>query len=429
MNPLQSVARPISPAPSPRAGARRLYDALLGEHGAQPGSIDEVTHSASCGVPARRLATSMRWPPTARWDCPPTRAPGRTGSTTPASGPRPPIATIWPSAARGAPRRYFRHRSHALVVPARGRADEAGRRRLAVRRARPRERCATRAARPHLPRRTGRRVARANHVSLYRALLADERLRGLGRARRRPLQAGRDPARARASRRPVPARGDRLQPRLRAAAAAPADHRVRARGARPRSALLPPARHDRQRVDRSCAEGAAGRVRLPAARRRPRRVLSAHAARLPAERTRRRHRARRSRASTSTPNSSRCWPRRAGRRRRCIPTVAASPAARSPTGWRRRRDPGDARRAGHDGLDPPWRARPRKAASGARCTTSADRCSASSTATRRSCCATGSPTGRDRPVAEAARPRNAWLAAPARPPWPTAAPARTRRRR
>lgn len=173
MNSLQSVARPISSAPAPRASARRLYEALLGEHGTQPGSIDEVTQSASSAYlraclaqvdamsadDAHGLPTELRaWP--AWFD--------ETRERTEAA-----YRDYLAERRAGAPRRFFQNRSHALsflraVAPTKlvdgawlygvlARVDDA---RLAP------------LVRTYLDE-LGDGSPSANHVSLYRALLVD----------------------------------------------------------------------------------------------------------------------------------------------------------------------------------------------------------------------------------------------------------------
>ena len=58
--PVQSAER-VDPAPTaPRAGARRIYNALIGEHGVGLGAIDEVARSASRAFLAAALGDAAR---------------------------------------------------------------------------------------------------------------------------------------------------------------------------------------------------------------------------------------------------------------------------------------------------------------------------------------------------------------------------------
>ena len=176
-------------------------------------------------------------------------------------------ATISTGGMPGAPRRFFRNRSHALhfiksVAPTKL-VDGAWLYGLLPRWSDARLAPLIRIYLEELG--DGRRRAAPRPALPQAARRA--RLRPLARARRRAPRPGRDPALARPPCGRAAARGDRLQPGLRAAAAAPADHRLRAERARHRSVLLQPARDDRQRVDRPRPQVVAVRARLPAARR------------------------------------------------------------------------------------------------------------------------------------------------------------------
>ncbi len=319
-----------------------------------------------------------------------------------------------PSLSRGAAERRA---ATLLLLPlacpapaAVGGTDQAGRRRLALRRAAPLGRCSACAADPHLPRGTRLRIGRAEPRRDLPPAPCSQRLRRAAGAHRRALHARRDPALAGPPCERVPARGDRLQPRLRATAAAPADHGPRACGARHRSDLLHAARDGRQRVHRTCAQGVRRAGRHAAARAAARPTSCAG-----------------SRSATASIDLG-------------IGTVEAVEsfdlerelvevlAAKAEVGADLHSDsvPHRAAAASRHGLQtgakhlPCWRASrrvagsaagttPRRAASGACCTTSGRRCSACSAATKTSCCATGSPPAARRTATRVHEPR------PARP--------------
>jgi hypothetical protein len=108
--PAQSVG-PASAAPTTvRAGARRIYNALIGEHGVGVGAIDEVTRSASRAFLAAALADAARLDSDVPDD-------PRLLASWLARGHQQ-TATAYrrylDGRHAGGPRRFFRNRSHAL---------------------------------------------------------------------------------------------------------------------------------------------------------------------------------------------------------------------------------------------------------------------------------------------------------------------------
>ncbi len=168
MNPLQSIV-PSAPRARPsHAGARHLYLALLGEHGSAPGTIDDVTRSASwsflrgCLDDVAQRRDDVPADPRAlpAWL---EQAHERTASS---------YRQYVDERRAGAPRRFFRNRSHALaflrtVAPTKlvdgawlyGLLQRAKDARLAP------------LIRTYLEE-LGDGVASQNHVLVYRALLA-----------------------------------------------------------------------------------------------------------------------------------------------------------------------------------------------------------------------------------------------------------------
>ncbi len=112
MSPLHSVVdTTASSRTAPRAGARRLYASLLGEHGGAPGEIDEVTRSASWSFLCARLDEAARMPSDLPDD--PRALPERLEDAhrqTAAAYRR-----YLDERRAGAPRRFFGNRSHALA--------------------------------------------------------------------------------------------------------------------------------------------------------------------------------------------------------------------------------------------------------------------------------------------------------------------------
>ncbi len=102
-------ATPASPAPT-RSGARHLYTALLGEHGTRLGAIDDVTRATSRAWLADQLEAAARLPSDLPADV--RLLPAWLDQAHAATAQA--YRDYLDARHRGAPRRFFRNRSHAL---------------------------------------------------------------------------------------------------------------------------------------------------------------------------------------------------------------------------------------------------------------------------------------------------------------------------
>ena len=108
--PVQSVAPASTATPSACAGAKRIYNALIGEHGVGVGTIDEVTHSASRAFLGAALVDA------ARLDCDAPDDPRLLAGWLARGHQQTALAyrRYLDGRHTGEPRRLFRNRSHAL---------------------------------------------------------------------------------------------------------------------------------------------------------------------------------------------------------------------------------------------------------------------------------------------------------------------------
>ncbi len=265
---------------------------------------------------------------------PTTRAGWPTGWHGPTGTPRPPIATTWTGARPVRRGGSFPPPLACAALPPVGRADQAGRRRLAVRAVAALERRAAGAAGPDIYlEELGEGVA-GSTTCCSTASCCRRTAPNAGTTSTTPTTCrGRSSFRSAITPSRAAARGDRLQPGLRTAAAAPADHRLRAERTGHRPVLLHAARDDRQRLDRPRPQVAAVRARCAAARGQRRRLPSPDGQRVQAQRARPGHDGGDRRVRSRPCALPRCSPTRPASARNCIhDSTAASPAAASASG-------------------------------------------------------------------------------------------------
>ncbi len=230
--------------------------------------------------------------------------------------------------------------------------DQAGRRRLALWAVAASWRGTPAAAAGDLPRRTRRRRPGTQPRPALPAPAGQHRQRGSRRPQRPPLPAGHPATRPRPPRRGLPTRSDRLQPRLRATAAAPVDHHSGAARAGLRPLLLPVARDHRQRRQRACAQGPARALRQPAAAWRARGLPRTGEERLPPERGRPEHYAGNRRLRSRGRIAGHVRAQAPLRRRYAFGSLPDRRAHGEPVAGGARAVPGVSRLPGGRGLDP-----------------------------------------------------------------------------